>query len=316
MNWKNWFEGNAFFVVVGACVATGGVVAGVMQYYSGQRIEIIKEQHASEMSGLKTQLASISRSIGHEEYLDVTKIVVSRDRISPAANSQYFDDAEFYAPQASGAWRYSKTSEAALAESLTEADVTKVPFIQKAGNLAPIHMWRTKKTLSVRGGPGFKNLFPYVYVERVSVESFKGAVGALVSKDESPPTTTQSKETARPTGSNPSLDSMFRGDIAGKLLTFILAAQLSLEDVMPAELLNVQKVHNVVYVAVRYTLKDVEVEKIKYPHYYIYSEVVIISDGPNATIVKTFVPSPDPSGNADYSQYVSSWLNDLRVLVG
>ena len=108
---------------------------------------------------------------------------------------------------------------------------------------------------------------------------------------------------------------MFRGDIAGKLLTLILAAQLNAEETMP-ELLNVQKIHNVVYVAIRYTLKDVEVEKIKYPHYYIYSEVVIISDGPNATIVKTFVPSPDPSGNAEYSQYISNWLNDLRVLVG
>jgi hypothetical protein len=85
---------------------------------------------------------------------------------------------------------------------------------------------------------------------------------------------------------------------------------------MPAELLNVQKIHNVVYVATRYTLKDVEVQKIAYPRYYIYSEVVIISDGPNATIVKTFVPSPDPSGNIDYSRYISGWLNDLRVLVG
>jgi hypothetical protein len=226
MDWKDWLERNAFFVVVSACVATGGVVAGVMEYYSGMKIGIMREQCDSDISGLKTQLASISRSIGHQEYLDVTRIVVPRDRISPAPNSQYFDDAEFYAPQASGDWVYSKTSEAVLAQSLVEEDITKLPLIEKAGNLAPIHLWRTKKTLSMKGGPGFKNLFPYVYLERLSVESLKGAVGSLVSKDESPPTSSQSQEQGRdrPIGSNPKLDSMFRGDIAGKLLTFILAA--------------------------------------------------------------------------------------------
>ena len=276
----------------------------------------MKQQDASEISDLKTQLASISRSIGHQEYLDVAKIVVPRDRISPPSNSQYFDDAEFYAPPARGDWVYSKSNETALAQSLIEADVSKLPIVQKLGNLVPIYLWRTKKTLSVKGGPGFKNLYPYVYVERIPVESFKGAVGSLVSKDESPPTSPPSKETASPTSGNAKLDSMFRGDIAGKLLTFILAAQLNTEDVMPAELLNVQKVHNVVYVAIRYTLRDVEVEKIAYPRYYIYSEIVMISDGPNATIVKTFVPSSDPSGNADYARYISGWLNDLRVLVG
>src|SRR6202158_6565890 len=102
------------------------------------------------MSGLKTQLASISRSIGHQEYPDVTRIVVPRDRSSPTPNSQYFDDAEFYAPQASGGWLYAKTSEAALVQGLFGADILKEPSVKKAGNLAPIHMWGTEKSLSVK----------------------------------------------------------------------------------------------------------------------------------------------------------------------
>jgi len=66
----------------------------------------------------------------------------------------------------------------------------------------------------------------------------------------------------------------------------------------------------------RYTLKDVQVQRIAYPRYYLYSEVVIISDGPNATMIKTLVPSADPSGNTDSFRYLTSWFNDLRVLVG
>ncbi len=92
--------------------------------------------------------------------------------------------------------------------------------------------------------------------------------------------------------------------------------QLNVEDVMPAELLNVQKIHNVVYVATRYTLRDIKVEKVAYPHYYIFSEAIIILDGPTLTLVKTWVPSPDPSRNVEYAQYISTWLSELRVLVG
>lgn len=186
MDWKDWFEKNAFFVVLSACVATGSVVAGIMQYYSTQKIEIIKQQQISEVSELQTQLALISRNIGHQEYLDVTKIVVSRDRISLSPNSRYFDDAEFYASAATGDWVYSQTSEAALAQSLIEADIAESSLIKKAGNLAPIHLWRAKETLNVQGSSVFKNLFSYVYLERMPVENFKSAVGSLASNNEPP----------------------------------------------------------------------------------------------------------------------------------
>jgi hypothetical protein len=316
MDWKTRLEKNAFWVVVGACVATGSTVASIMEYYSSQKIEIIKQQQNSDVSELKTQLASISRNIGHEEYLDVRKIVVSRDRVSPSPNSRYFDDAEFYAPAATGDWAYSQTSEAALAQALLGVDIAESSLIKKAGNLAPIHLWRTKETLNVQGSSLFKNLFSYVYLERMPVETFKSAVGSLASNNEPPRATPESKESTHRMSGDPMLDSLFRGDIAGKLLTFVLASQLAIGDEVSCELLNVQKIHNVVYLAMRYTLKDVQVQRTAYPRYYLYSEVVIISDGPNATMIKTLVPSPDPSGNTDYFRYLTSWFNDLRVLVG
>lgn len=316
MDWKSRLEKNAVFVVLGACVATGTVVAGIMEYYSSQKIEIIEQQQISEVSELKTQLASISRNIGHEEYLDVRKIVVSRDRVSPSPNSRYFDDAEFYAPAATGDWVYSQTSEAALAQTLVGVDISESSLMKKAGNLAPIHLWRARETLNVQGSSVFKKLFSYVYLERMPVEKFKSAVGSLASNSEPPRATPESKESTRPINVDPALDSLFRGDIAGKLLTLVLASQLALESEIACELLNVQKIHNVVYLAMRYTLKDVQVQRVACPRYYLYSEVVIISDGPNATMIKTLVPSPDPSGNTDSFRYLTNWFNDLRVLVG
>lgn len=316
MDWKSRLEKNPFFVVIGACVATGGVVAGVLGYYSSQRVEIAKGQCDSQVMELKTQLASITRSIGHQEYLDVRNIVIPRDRISPVPNSQYFDDAGFYASPATGDWEYVKTSETALGQSLVEEDIGRLQVFQAVGSLAPIHVWKTKKTLRVKGGPGFKNLYPYVYVEKVPVEILKKAVGSMVAQGGSPFSVAKAGEGASTGGRTATLETFFRGDIAGKLLTGLLNSLIITEDVLPSELLNVQKVQNVVYLAVRYTMTDVEVEKIAHSHYYIYSEMVIISDGPNATIVKTFIPSADPSGNVESSQYISAWLSALRVLVG
>lgn len=315
MDWKNWFERNAFFVVVSACVATGGVVAGVMEYYSGQKIEIMKEQQASELNDLKTQLGSITRSIGHEEYLDVGKIVVARDRVSPEPNSQYFDDAEFYAPAASGDWVYSESDEATLAQTLLGNEIENSPLVQKAGKIAPIHLWRARQTLAAGGSSPFKSLFPYVYVEKFSFDKMKGAIGSLAADDTPPPAPAPAAKPQSSPG-NEFLDSAFRGDVAGKLLTFLLLAQFAAGQQLPTELLNVQKIHNVVYVAERMTLKNVTINKVAYPRYYLYSEIVIISNGEDATMVKTLVPSADPFGNNDSFQYLSRWFNGLRVLVG
>jgi hypothetical protein len=315
MNWKDRIEKNAFVVVVGACVATGATVASVMEYYATEKIDAIKTQHNSEMIALKTQLASITRSMGHEEYLDVRKMVVPRDRVSPEPNSQYFDDADFYAPAPSGDWLYSKSSEEELLAALMGQDLSKTP-LHKLGNVAPIHLWRNKKTLHVEGHAVFKNLFGYVYVTKVPVNKIKEIAGALDEEDKKSISITEPAKKTTTTKDESVLDSLFRGDIAGKLLTFVLVAQLSADQLMSSELVNVQKVHNVVYMAARMTLKGVKVDKVSYSRYYLNSETIIISIGDDAVMVKTLVPSTDPAGSNEYSQYVTRWFNGLRVLAG
>jgi hypothetical protein len=323
MNWKEWLERNAFVVVLGACVATGGAVAGVMHYYSEQELQITKAQNSSQTSELTTQLSSITRSMGHEEYLDVRKIVVPRTRAQAPSGSNYIRDADFYAPAVDADWVYSVSTETALMHQMVGGNVGQEEILRKLGSLAPIHLWRSKKTLTMTGGFA-KNLFPYIYVERVSVEKVKSALGSLVSSDTAQaipaPKQAQSQPGTNPTGNDPELDSLFRADVAGKFLTFFLVGNLMAEDASSSsELLNVQKVDNVVYVAIRRTLKDVTVQQTKYSRYYIYQKCIMISDGPDMVIIMTWIPSSDPSVSGDsrqYSEYVSSWLNNLRVLVG
>lgn len=318
MNWKNRLEQNALVVVICACVATGATVAGVMGYYATEKIDLVKAQERTELMELKTQLASIARSMGHEEYLDVRKIVVAHDRVSPEPDSQYFDDAEFYAVPPNGDWAYSKSNEEELLKLLTGLDLSKDSALHNTATLAPIHLWRTKKAFSVQGDSAFKNVFPYVYLEKVSVNKFKESIGLIAAEDKvAAPTATQGEKTTEPDVKwEDYLDSLFRADVAGKFLTLTLFAQLSVQQEMPSELLNVQKVHNVVYIATRGTLRDIKIENTPYSHYYLYSEAVIISTGDDIIVIKTLLPSPDPSGNSEYFQYITRWFNGLRVLAG
>ena len=271
------------------------------------------------MTELRTQLASIARSMGHEEYLDVRKIVVARDRVSPESNVQYFDDAEFYALAPSGDWTYSKSTEEELLNTLSGIDLSKNPTLHSIATVAPIHLWRTKKTFGVEGSQLFKNVFPYVYLVKFPVNKFKTVVGSIGTENKvsASSSTTPGEKTSETQDKDANfLDSLFRGDVAGKLLTFTLVAQTSVEAVMPTELLNVQKVHNVVYIATRTTLGDVKIDNVSYRHYFLYSETVIITTGEDAIMIKTMLPSADPSGTSEYFQYMTHWFNSLRVLAG
>lgn len=66
----------------------------------------------------------------------------------------------------------------------------------------------------------------------------------------------------------------------------------------------------------RKTLNDVTIDGVRYGHYFVYFETIIVSDGASVTEVRTFVPSKDPFGNNEYSRFVSEWLANFRVLVG
>ena len=316
MKWKDWVEQNALVVLIGACVATGTTVAGVMSYYTTEKMDLMKAQQVSEVKELKTQIASIARGMGHEEYLDVRRIVVAQDRVSLEPNSQYFDDAEFYALSPDKDWSYSKSNEEELLKAMTGEDLSKNPSLHNLATATPIYLWRAKKAFSVTGDDSFKNVFPYIYVIKVPFNAFRTAISAVSAEESASATTPREKSSKAEHNTEDYLDSLFRGDVAGKLLTFELSSLTSVNQTMPTELLNVQKLRNVVYMASRSTLRNVKIDNVAFPRYYLYSEFVVITTAQDAIMIKTLLPSADPSGNSEYFQYMTRWFNSLRVLAG
>src|SRR5690349_7316341 len=236
-----------------------------MHYYGNEELQLRTDQKDSEISQLTGQLSSILRTIGHEEFLDVRKIVIPRSRTQSniPPTSKYFEDADFYALSPQSDWVYSKSTEIALVQEMTGQDLSKSKLFQLAGNISPIHLWREKRSVHIVGSP-IKVLFPFVYVERLPVEKVESAIGSLA-QDAHPEQMVPSDE--KSPAIDPELAQLFRGDIAGKFLVMYLVGTLTTSGNDIYELLNVQKVDNVVYVAIRRTLLNVKIDQVEHSRY-------------------------------------------------
>jgi len=332
MDWKKWYEkDHPLLGVIGVCVATATVVVGIMTHECNLQLAVLSEQDARKLENYRN---SIERGLGHDKYLDVRTLVGRADEIKPLPGSRYFDDLGIYVPPV-GKWVYSESTELDLVKAMGDSDVGKDPLSQKLMRIAPIHLWRTPETLAIKGYSGWKNIFPYAYFMRVSIDDLRkataDAIGLFVPRLFAPPTQnvdSNGRPTLMRTSQKPTtkdvesfVQEFFRGDIAGVLLSSYLSGSLLGHVISPRaksvdyELLNVQKVHNVVYCATRQTLVDISVQNTFYHHYYIYGELMIISDGPDAVLVTTFVPSSDPSKNSEYFYWVDGWFRGLQVLL-
>lgn len=241
MDWERILHKSFFFVVLSTNLITGASVEKVRHDLDEREASVEQAKCELEKAGLNNKNDSIQRTIGHDEYLDVQKIVSLRDRITPLPNSQYFDDAGFYAPAASNGWRYEKTTQLNLLQSVAKNGLEgqEMNLLRRVAGALPLYLWRSKRTLAVDHDPDIKSVFPFIAVEKVSVGEVKRAAEQA--------TADVRELTAQCAGDiDGVLDSLFRGDVAGKLLTMTLSEQAVWGDGQ-AELLNVQKIHNVVY---------------------------------------------------------------------
>lgn len=329
---KEQIESNVFVVLIGIIITTVSFTTGVNQYFNSQKTELLQgkadqaqenykvevaqleDKHKSEIEKIESQLASIRRRMGGEEYLDVRSFVFSPSQADEIpADSKFFQEDNFYASTDETHLTYSKTSEEELIKNITGQSLGNLSEI---GTLIPLHLWRGKDTIPIEGNDLFKSVFPYVSIQKISYEQYSEIIGLSLSlrQDNNVPLPSEMDAEEFING----MDKIFRGDAVGTFFTLYLQQRLLTPLVVPntnVELIEVQKVGNVLYAQSLITLKDVIVENTKYSHYYIRQELILVSTSTDFYLISTFIPSEELIPRGEFFTWVNTWFGDLAIVV-
>jgi hypothetical protein len=130
------------------------------------------------------------------------------------------------------------------------------------------------------------------------------------------------KESAEPAPSQAgdimaNLERYIRNDTVGSFFTMQLYLEMiaGVSNFEDSTLLNVQKVGNVLYSQSLLTIHDIQVDGKNYGRYYVTQELILIAASDKVFVLRTFIPSDDPSPRGTVFSDVTSWLDDFRVLI-
>jgi hypothetical protein len=332
MDFKKSIEKNPMTYLVTCIIATASLTAGVQQYFVGEEAKITNAKHISEVDDLNSKLASLRRGLPGSEFLDIRNILYSPGaKVNAPPGSSTFFPEQFYAPKAASDWLYEETSELALLNDLSGGQLQSgLPSgLQSASTLLKVHAWRGKKVFQIKEHEFFKKVYPLISVEKVLNGQFHAILGfAAQDIDQNKSLTLESRtEDAKKALEKPqsdsedfvnSLDKIFRGDVVGTFFTSQLSAQLMAAVVSPKtrfNLVEVQKVGNVLYAQILVTLKNVNVDGQSCPEFYLRKEMIVIALPDGAVVVQTLVPSADPAPRDIAFAEISKWLTDFRVVI-
>ena len=286
-----------------------------MTWVSTQRLELAEQRYNGEIQQLRTQLSSIHLGMASRKYLDVSSFVATRDDVTKPSNSTFFPEDDFYASSDGAQWSYSKTIELKLGEMILSDHLPVDQF--RAIDKLPVHLWRRKDNFIVGGNANFKTVFPYISLERFPMEKVKPLLEVGRDSANALPEKAPVKETLGQQNSLDRLEEVFRGDTTGAVLTSYLSASLVLSaSAGPMDLLNVEKVGNVVHCRLLRTLKHVLINNREFSQYYLLEDLILVSDRTSVVFIKIFLPGSDPSMNGEVAQSVLAWLASLKVVVG
>ena len=184
-DWKEWLEENPLKVVVMACFAACTATATVLNSLhreelqiekasASERLESLRDKLSAENDKLKERLAGIDRHVGAENMLDVTSLTIGSSQIKKLGPEfSYEEQIGCYVSIPTGAapWEPFKTSELGLGKmimpSIELPEQTAAPDIISKVNIIG---WRAPDTFTVDSQYGPLNIFPFVFIQLVSIQ--------------------------------------------------------------------------------------------------------------------------------------------------
>jgi hypothetical protein len=306
-----WAQNHPLKFTATLVVATGTLVAGVMGAFWHAHVETLTERHATEVAGLHNQLASINRKLAGGDFLNVAKFLVpasERSRIAPS--DKFFSSDLFYAAMPPG-WSYEEMKDTALWNSIYGTEGDKPDNVLTG--ISPIHVWRRGSLVHLEGNGVINHIAPMITVQRFANKEILTHFGidspTPMSGDETVETKKLLDELRRPT--------IFQGDIVGAVLAqnfSIVFDQLRFVKGVSVELVNINKVANVLYCQVLITLSDGSIDGKKFDQYYLICENTVISSRDYLYVISDVVPSEDPSPRSPAAAEVTQWLNEFAII--
>jgi hypothetical protein len=321
MNFKEKVENHPYIYIITAMIAAVTVAASVQQYFYSQQKEIAKAECQKQIDEANNRLASIKRGMPNNEYFDIRRLQYTTGTNNTPPATSKFIAGEFYATSRSS-WEYSETTEGALIQDITGVDITSLsPMLKQAAGLSPVYLWKAHAHSGiVEKHEVLKHLFPYVSLQKMSFDQLHTVLGLV--KKEADEEDKIGKESAEPAPSQAgdimaNLERYIRNDTVGSFFTMQLYLEMiaGVSNFEDSTLLNVQKVGNVLYSQSLLTIHDIQVDGKNYGRYYVTQELILIAASDKVIVLRTFIPSDDPSPRGTVFSDVTSWLDDFRVLI-
>jgi hypothetical protein len=315
---KDRLEANPVLYLLGTSVAFATIVAGVMTYWSSQRIASAEERCNNQVTTLQTELTSIKRGVGDNKLLDIRTFLYPKGASPPSGlnpNSKYVANEDFYAMMDVSNFEHQKLTEKQFIEWGTEEEFS-LPIAKTMGNF-PVHVWRNSVGLLRVESKNLVVLGPVISLERIPLDRIvRSAIQALPEEVER-----QKKLKLLPAEieiSAEGLERYFRGDEAARVFSSWLDMQLAVTNNVPestSSLVEVRKVGNVVYAQLLRTVRDPEVNGKRVGVYFIRYELIVITDREYLTTIQVTVPSADPAPRGTVYSKIQEWFSGLAIPV-
>jgi hypothetical protein len=207
---KGFLDDHPLPSLLGLCVSVATVVAGVMTYYTSQRLDAAETRHKAELIGLaaknkadlldatnplKQTIADLTFRISSIErrvpgtgpvYLDVATVSVGPETIK-ALSSKYrsFDGGDFYiAPPEMGNWSYHETTEFDFISSIYSFFGPEMRAQLQGLGESKLHLWRGKSETKFQvkatslGDITF-TFFPALTVQKITPEFIRTRMAGM-----------------------------------------------------------------------------------------------------------------------------------------
>jgi hypothetical protein len=113
------------------------------------------------------------------------------------------------------------------------------------------------------------------------------------------------------------LERAFRGDASALILANTMTNRLASfqSPEIDTQLVEIQKVANVVYAQFFITLHNAKMNNKAIPLVFVREEYLIVTDQDSATVIHVFVPTTDPAPRGAVYSQIQEWFSGLAILV-
>jgi hypothetical protein len=334
-------EKHPITVLATIAVSVGGVVAGIVTYFSSQHVALVEKkheiaieqiefrhsqaikdaasQHSQALEDLEGRLRGIERRLGGQKFLDIEKLLRDGGSRSPKdAQLKYHPDGRYYAATDSKRWKEEKVHEAdihAIIAGSKKEDLFSPSVLEHMSKINT-RIWRGSPDFHVSNSTLIKSIFPYIMVQCIPYHVFPGFFERhqekLIqsSKKDHIGSDVIDKESLN------AVNVLVHSDATGIFATRKLAGIMNASTKDPNityNLRNIQKNGPVLYVQVVYELRNATVNGTHKGEFYIVNEWILLAREKDLFAIEIVNPALEPGFEAGSFIDANLWLGSFYL---